>query len=310
MQDGISNNLMKFSHHRSIGQSAREYCRGIAGGLVFSLPLLYTMEVWWAGGSLHPGRVLLYVAGTFCLLLLYNRFAGLREDAGFGEVVIDSVEEMGLGLVIAAGVLWLTGQVDVDSSPAEVVGKVVMEAMTVAIGVSVGTAQLGGEAEGDDGVCGEESGEPGAGSDQKGYLPQAALGLCGAVLFAANLAPTEEIRQIASQSTPFRLFLLMVGSLLAAAAVLHFSEMHGVSRWVSRDTVFQRIRGVVTSYAMGLAAAAGCLYVFGNLDQQPGPLKLSMIVIAGFPAVLGASAGRLLLQSGSGHSGGSSSASS
>ncbi|HEX4668040.1 MAG TPA: DUF2391 family protein, partial [Chthoniobacterales bacterium] len=33
----------------SIGDSLREYARGIAGGLMFSLPLLYTMEVWWTG---------------------------------------------------------------------------------------------------------------------------------------------------------------------------------------------------------------------------------------------------------------------
>src|SRR5687768_4310411 len=34
---------------RSITESLREYGRGVAGGLMFSLPLLYTMEVWWAG---------------------------------------------------------------------------------------------------------------------------------------------------------------------------------------------------------------------------------------------------------------------
>jgi len=87
---------------------------GIAGGLLFSLPLLYTMEVWWAGFTTHPLRLLIYVLATFTLLLGYNRYSGLRCDASPAEVAIDSVEEMGLGLLIAAFVLWLLGQITFD----------------------------------------------------------------------------------------------------------------------------------------------------------------------------------------------------
>jgi len=60
------------------------------------------------------------------------------------EVAIDSVEEMGLGLLIAAFVLWLLGQITFDMTVNEILGKIIIEAMTVAIGVSIGTAQLGG----------------------------------------------------------------------------------------------------------------------------------------------------------------------
>ena len=87
---------------RPIAKSLQEYGRGIIGGLLFSLPLLYTMEVWWAGFSSHPLHLILYVVATFLLLLGYNYFAGLRHDANLAEVVIDSVEEMGLGLLISA----------------------------------------------------------------------------------------------------------------------------------------------------------------------------------------------------------------
>src|SRR5215207_4903510 len=86
---------------RTVTQSLREYGRGVAGGLLFSLPLLYTMEVWWAGFTSHPFRLAAYVAATFALLLGYNYFAGLRRDSCFSEVVIDSVEELGLGILVA-----------------------------------------------------------------------------------------------------------------------------------------------------------------------------------------------------------------
>lgn len=286
---------MNFSHHRTIAQSAREYSRGIAGGLIFSLPLLYTMEIWWAAAALHPGRILLYVVVTFALLLLYNRYAGLREDAGFGEVIIDSVEEMGLGLVLAAAVLWLTGRIHGGTSLPELAGKIAMEAMTVAIGVSVGTAQLGGGEDDDEG-CGL-SGDDGREEDR--YLPQAALGLCGAVLFAANIAPTDEVGIIAAECPPAALLALAVVSLILSAVVLHFSEMHGTDRFVARSSGMHRVRGVITSYAVALLAAAGCLYLFGSLDGEPWRQVVAMTVVVGLPSVLGASAGRLLLQSGS-----------
>ena len=78
---------------------------------MFSLPLLYTMEMWWAGFTSQPERLLLYIAATFALLIGYNRYAGMRQDASWVEVAIDSVEEMGLGLVTAGLMLFLLGRI-------------------------------------------------------------------------------------------------------------------------------------------------------------------------------------------------------
>ena len=115
----------KTANKRTVKQSLQEYLRGITGGLLFSLPLLYTMEVWWAGFTTHPLRLLIYVLATFTLLLGYNRYCGLRCDASPVEVVIDSVEEMGLGLLIAAFVLWLLGQLTFDMTSNEILGKII-----------------------------------------------------------------------------------------------------------------------------------------------------------------------------------------
>jgi len=281
---------VNFSHSRSVPQSAREYGRGIAGGLMFSLPLLYTMEVWWTGFILHPGRILLYILGTFILLILYNRFAGLRRDASIAEVLIDSVEEMGIGLLLSAAILWITGRIDAGMNLSEISGKIAMEAMTVAVGVSVGTAQLGADDEGDEGLSGDDGRESGA------YLPQTAIALCGAVLFAATVAPTEEIQVIAMESHPGNVLLLALSSVVLGGLVLHFAEIHGSRRHVARDTFFMSARGVITTYAVAMVAGAACLFFFGQFDGQPLEMMLAQTVVIGVPAVLGASAGRLLLQ--------------
>ena len=96
---------------RSTGESLREYGRGVAGGLLFSLPLLFTMEVWQGGFTMPPERQLIYVLLALVLLLGYNRYAGLHPDVTWAEVAIDSVEEMGIGLLLSALVLLLIGRI-------------------------------------------------------------------------------------------------------------------------------------------------------------------------------------------------------
>ena len=282
--------MIDFSHQRTPSQSLQEYGRGLAGGLIFAMPLLFTMEVWWAGFILHPLRIVLYMGATFVILLFYNRFVGLRRDASFREVIIDSVEEMGIGLLVAALVLWLTGRIGSDTTALETGGKIIMEAMTVAIGVSVGTAQLGAPDDGDEGLSGED------GCHANAYLPQTAVALCGAVLFAANIAPTDEITVIAMENSPERILLLCLFSIALGSLVIHFSEFRGAAAHVAGETFSLKLRGVITTYAVALLASASSLFFFGKFDDQPFYIMVAQTIVLGVPAALGASAGRLILQ--------------
>ena len=281
---------------RTVRRSVLEYARGVAGGLLFSLPLLYTMEVWWAGFTAHPLRLAAYVAATFVVLLGYNQFAGLRRDTCFEEVVIDSVEEMGLGLLLAALVLWLLGRVTTEMPATEAMGKIVIEAMTVAIGVSVGTAQLGGGDDEDSGV-GRDTGAGGSRTrDEHHFGAQLVLALCGAVLFAANVAPTEEIVMIAVEISAWRLLGLAAFSMAVAALILYYSEFAGSKKYVRFDSHHDVAVGTVITYAVALAASALILWFFGRFDGQAPVTWLAQTVVLGVAATLGASAGRLLLQ--------------
>jgi putative integral membrane protein (TIGR02587 family) len=276
---------------RTVTQSLREYARGVAGGLLFSLPLLYTMEVWWAGFTSHPWRLAAYVAATFVLLLGYNYFVGLRRDTCLSEVVIDSVEEMGLGLLVSLAILWLLGRVSFGMPLAEVAGKTVIEAMTVAVGVSVGTAQLGGGGgEADRGVSGAGSSAAG------GFGRQVVVALCGAFLFAANVAPTEEIVMIAVELSAWRVPGLSALSLALAALILYYSEFAGSKKHVRFDRHHDVLVGSVVTYAVALAVSAAILLFFGRFEGQALATCVAQTVVLGVAATLGASAGRLLLQ--------------
>src|SRR5687767_12953009 len=214
---------------RTVAKSLQEYGRGVAGGLMFSLPLLYTMEVWWAGFISHPYRLVAYAIITFLLLLGYNRYAGLRRDSSMQEVVIDSVEEMGIGFFLAAFVLGLLGRITLKMPIHEVMGLIVVEAMTIAIGVSIGTAQLGAGGTEDEGLEGSST------RDEVRFGGQLVLAFLGAILFAANLAPTEEIVIIGIETSWLKLLGLAVFSLLIAFVVLHYTDFKGAQEFVRAD---------------------------------------------------------------------------
>jgi putative integral membrane protein (TIGR02587 family) len=284
---------MNFSHENSVVDSLREYGRGLAGGLIFALPLLFTMELWDAALMTSPEKLGLYLATTFCLLLLYNRYAGLRSDATFTEVAIDSVEELGLGIVIAFALLFLLGRVDGENTWPEIMNSAILQGMTLAIGVSVGTAQLGtGDDDGNGGMDEDKS----KGGVEYNYLAQSAIAVCGAVLFAANIAPTDEIGVIAREASIGMLVTIMIFSMLLGLSVLYFAAFRGSKQHLPERKWTWMTREILTAYAAALAASAYILYFFGSLPTDTPLQFVAGMIVVGLPATLGASAGRLLLQ--------------
>lgn len=279
----------------SHAESLREYGRGLAGGLIFSLPLLYTMEMWAVGSLARPERLLAYLVFVFLLLLGYNRYAGLRHDAGWAEVAIDSVEELGLGVITSAALLFLIGRIGPDSTFAEAFGRIITEAGVVAIGFSIGTAQLGAEDEGESGMGGAHRRKKNE-QETVHFGGQLVITLCGAVLFAANVAPTEEILIVAIETPAARLLGVAALSLLIGALVLYFTNFASASRYSAIETHGQAIRGTVITYAVALIASAFILWFFGRFDGQATEVCIGQIIVLGLPSTLGASAGRLLLQ--------------
>jgi putative integral membrane protein (TIGR02587 family) len=279
------------SEERTLDRALREYARGVTGGLLFSLPLLYTMEVWWAGFNARPLRLLVYLLAGFLLLFGYNRYAGLREDASWADVAFEAVEEMGLGLLVSLGILWLIGQIDSGMPFSELLGKVVVEGVPAAIGVSVGAAQFGGDGKGSQGMKGRED------KENLSLPGQMVLGLCGAVLFASNVAPTEEVLQIAVESTSWRLLGLALLSLALSGIILFYSDFTG-SRPMRSGNGFGKVLSLsVISYAVALAASAFILWFFGRFEGVSLATGIAQTVTLGVASSLGASAGRLLLLS-------------
>jgi putative integral membrane protein (TIGR02587 family) len=162
----------------------------------------------------------------------------------------------------------------------------VLEGLFVAIGVSVGTAQLG--------VTDPQDTLPKGRHDT--IQAEVTLALCGTVLIAANVAPTDEILQLGVSIGVWQLLALVGLSLLLAATLLYFSNFRGSARFADTKGAFAVLFGSVITYAVALAGSAAMLWFFGRFDDTVFDVCLAQVVVLGFPATLGAAAGRLLLR--------------
>lgn len=283
---------------RPIRKSLQEYARGIAGGLLFSFPLLFTMEVWWAGFIASPLQLLIMVVVTYLLLLGYNRYAGMRAEASWRSVFIDSVEEMGFGIVISFCVLFVLNRIQLSGmSIDEIMGKIIIEAMAVSIGVSIGTAQLGTVDEDEEETeAHAKASESGMQTGLRSKISLVVLALCGSVVIGGNVAPTEEVVMLAVEAKPFHILLMALLSLALSVVVVYFSDFRGSGSHKTGNLAFAITFDTCLSYLTALTASAFLLWFFGRFDGVPFDIAFAQCVVLGVLASLGASAGRLLIK--------------
>ena len=281
-------------------ETLKEFGRGVIGGLLFSLPIIYTMEVWWTGFIATPGSLLIYVLITYLLLLGYNRYAGMKKDSSFSEICWESVEEIGIAFIVSFLFLLLIDRIDFGMSLDEIVGKVIVESMIVAIGISVGTAELGGD-NGDDEKSDEDSkkseskaADKDASENDDFFMKRIILAVCGSVLISSSVAPTDEIMLIAVSSNEIQLLLMILVSLLVTGTTVYFSDFKGASK--SGPPTFTVLWEIVTDYMIALIVSFAALWFFGRVQDHGLGIVIAQVIILGVPATIGASAGRLLIR--------------
>lgn len=282
------------SSQRPLSESLREYGRGIAGGLLFSFPLLYTMEVWWAGFIASPLQLLLVIGFTFLLLLGYNRYAGMHPEATWKDVVVDSVEELGLGFLLAFAMLLMLRRIEFGAMSAmEIMGQVIIEAMVLSIGISIGTAQLGVRDDSDPEARRQK--EELEKERQSGLGSLAVLGLCGSIVVGGNVAPTEEVLVIGLEAQPGHILAMALISVAMCVLILFYANSGGEAEKSARLDGHAIILQTCVCYLVALGASGLLLWFFGRLDGVSFWTGFSQCVTLGVLSALGASAGRLLI---------------
>lgn len=259
--------------------------RGVCGGCVFAMPMIYTMEMWWLGYDTPTWRAALFLLGTGILSFGLNALSGYRKAHGVFVDAGDALISVALGIVVSAVVLAAIGELNLGNSTLVVLRQTILLASPVSIGISLSRVQLGD----DDGPDSDDDSAPSG----RTLLHRTGIAVAGALLLGMSAAPTEELRMIASRIEWPHLLALSALSLCltwATVFVADFPEqderVKGRSPW--GETVL--VHGLGLGVSALLVAALG--YLRGNGSAAEA---LAVVITLGLPTTLGAAVARLTL---------------
>jgi putative integral membrane protein (TIGR02587 family) len=267
-----------------------DVARAIAGGLLFGVPLLFTMELWWAGQRAGPTRSLLLLAIALTAALVLQRTSGFRRtvDIRWRDALLDAVDVVGISLVVVTVVLVVLREVTASTPLGIALGKIVQQALAFTIGAGVAHHYLR-----------ESRGEPAddrtGGEDRSIDATVADIGATaiGAVFIALNVAPTDEIPMLHAQIDPVWTVVVVATSLAASYLIVFVAGFSGQAQRRDQRGILQHPSTETTvCYLVSLLCSLGMLAMFDRLTGSWAQ-DLSMAVILGFPATVGGAAGRL-----------------
>lgn len=266
--------------------------RAAGGAVIFSLPLLMTMEMWQLGFHMSRVRLALLLVVIAPLLVGLSHFSGFEETFEPLEDVVDAFVAYAVGFVAGAVVLSLFGVLRSGMSLDELAGKVALQAVPGSMGALLAQSQFGGQQQRER----QEQGAQEQGGRPSGYASQLFLMAVGALFLAFNVAPTEEMVLIAHMMTPWHLLgmaALSLGAMHAFVYALEFRGQHAIDPGHSAGGVF--LRYTVVGYALAILISAYVLWTFGSLDATDRMEATAIVLVLGFPAAIGAAAARLIL---------------
>ena len=276
--------------------------RAASGGLLFGVPLLYTVEVMWTGQHTNPTQSLLLIGACLGLLIVLNRTSGFRStaDTTLRDAALDAVEGVALAIVVILITLILLGEIDRSLPLVVVLGKTAYEILPFSIGIGVANNILREQSDGD---ASDENGG-GVGQDEvvgtrsrslNSTVADLGANTLGAVFVALSIAPTDEVPMLASSRSPLWLLAIMAASIAAAYAIVFVAGFSGQSQRRSDSGLLQHpVIETVASYVIALLMALVLLALFQRGDA-PWPVLIAQVIVLGFPAAIGGAAGRLAI---------------
>lgn len=268
-------------------ESSREFltelARAFGGAILFALPILMTMEMWWLGTYLESWRVAVLLAFAVPLLTVLSYYIGFRESFSVTEDAADAFVALAVGFIAAAASLLLFSVIEFGMSADEIISKIAMQTVPASLGAILAAGQLG-------------QGKKQRQERSRGYVAELVYMVVGALYLALNLAPTDEIVLISLQFTPWHALIIMGLSLTIMHAFVYAVEFQGQAER-PEDASFWSVflRFTVVGYAVALLTCLFILWIFGRTSGETPAQVLLMMTVLGLPASIGAAAARLVL---------------
>ncbi len=266
--------------------------RAASGGLLFGIPLLYTVEVMWTGQHTTARQALTVLFVSFVLLTVLNRTAGFRAatDTSLRDSAIDAVEGVALAVVLVIAMLALLGEIDSSTPLAVILGKSVYEVLPMCVGIGVANSILRERSRDDD-----DKPPPATSATMNATVADLGASTIGAVFIALSIAPTDEVPMVTASRSPLWLLAIVAASLLFAYAIVFVAGFAGQSRRHAQAGLLQHpIIETVASYVVALMSSWAMLWIFQRADT-PWRITLAHVIVLGLPAAIGGAAGRLAI---------------
>ena len=260
--------------------------RAFGGAIIFTLPMLMTMEMWELGFTIAPLRFALLLLLVVPLLIGLSHYVGFEDTFDWKDDVVDAFVAYAVGFIAAAPVLVLFGVITWSMSADEIIWKLALQAVPGSIGALLAQSEFA--ADRDRGSRKEKRRDT--------YGGEMFFMLAGAIFLSLNVAPTEEMILISYQMTTWHTLVLCVFSILLMHVFVYSVEFKGkseVPRGISGWSTF--LRYTIVGYAICLIISAYVLWTFGRMSGLPVEEMVMTTVVLAFPAAIGAAAARLIL---------------
>jgi putative integral membrane protein (TIGR02587 family) len=265
----------------STATTAEDVMRGVAGGVILGVPLVYTQETWLHGRSVAPVLILAGVVVTFGVNVALSYFVGFRPGRTHRPIE-DAVVGTGVSIVLSAALLVLLDRIGSETSPENALGVIALTSIPVSIGFAIGAALAP--------ATGAEASE-----EFKGWPGDLLVAAGGALVFALNIAPTAEPVILAAELDGVHLSLVVVASLVLPYLMVFYAEFGGRDRRIASDGATQGpVIETLLAYAVAFVITAAMLAMFGRVDAVNDPAIARTVTLA-FPASIGAALGRMLI---------------
>jgi len=258
--------------------------RAFGGALLFSLPILMTMETWQLGVAVDRLRLALLLIVMLPLLAALAYYLGFEDATEWRDAVLDAFVAIAVAAALALAILAVFGVIERGATLSEGVGIVALQTVTGSIGALLAQSQFGRAA--------RDEQQLRAAGDFGEYFTMAA----GALFLSANIAPTEEVVLIAQMMTPWQSLALVAISLTLMHAFVYAVDFRGQHKRAADSSLAREfLRFTVLGYLLALGISAYICWTFGRFDGLDGMETLRISIVLGFPASIGAAAARLVL---------------
>ncbi len=265
------------------------FTRAFSGAYIFGIPLLFTMEMWWIGEYADRWKMLTFVLLAFGANFGLSWVSGFRRESTVAGAVEEAIEAVAVGVVAATVMLLVLNRISWGQPLESTIGMILIQSVPLSIGASVANE-----------VFGRPGDRRGRDNGAHRHLPawqelfsDIGATIIGGIFIGFSIAPTEEIRMLASGLNLSHLLAIVGFTLLVSYAIVFAS---GFDRPTPGGLFQQPLSETALAYVVSLLVALVTLYLFDQINfEQPLQSILQQAIVLGVPTTVGGAAGRLVV---------------